>query len=315
VTRRRVWIGAGTAALLLAVAALVFGVLSAGEGGTALARGRAISATARIDPTTPLFGDEITARIDVVVDRRRADPSKVHVRTRFTPLEPVTQTTRRWDVGRLTYIRKTWTLRCLSRLCAQIEPTFSAGLNGAKGTGRRATPLAPARIVYAARGLPSLTLAWPTVEWLSRINQTAESSGSFFYHVDLVPPPVSYAISPGRLLILLAVVLVVVLAILAAIVRRRLAERRRARLPHREPELPPLERALRLLEHALGDDGAGRRRALELVAVEVERAGERALSTELRALAWQPAVPPADEAEQIGARIRSTMASNGAAPA
>ena len=43
-------------------------------------------------------------------------------------------------------------------------------------------------------------------------------------------------------------VLLVALAIPVALVLRRLEERRRARLPQAKPELPPLERALRLLD-------------------------------------------------------------------
>jgi hypothetical protein len=315
VTRRRAWIAAGAAVVVAAVVILALSILEAGEDGRGLPNGHAITATARIDPTTPLFGDDINARIDVAVDRHRADPDKVHVRTPFSPLEPVAHHTQRWDVGRLTYIRKTWTLRCLSSLCAQKEPTFAAGLAGAKGSGRRATPLPPVQIVYLGSPRRTLELHWPTVEWLSRINRTEEASGTFFYHVDLVPPSVSYAISPGHLLVLLTLALVVLVTIPLAIVRRRIVEQRRARAPEPEPELPPLERALQLLEWAASNsDDVARRRALELVAVELRRDGQEELSGEARALAWQPPAPPADDAGALGARVRSTIGGNGASP-
>jgi hypothetical protein len=315
VTRRRAWIAAGAVLVVAGVVVLALSILGAGEDGRALPNGRAITATARIDPTTPLFGDEITGRIDVAVDRRRADPGKVHVRTPFSPLEPVAHRTQRWDVGRITYIRKTWTLRCLSPLCAQRQPTFTAGLAGDKGSGRRATALPPATIVYVGKPRRTLNLDWPTVEWLSRINRTEEASGTFFYHVDLVPPPVSYAISPGRLLVFGTLALIVLLAIPVAIVWRRIVERRHARAPPPEPELPPLERALRLLEWAASDsDEVARRRALELVAVELRRNGRDDLSGEARALAWQAPAPPADDAGALGARVRSTIGGNGASP-
>jgi hypothetical protein len=308
-------IATAAAVVVAGVVVLALSILGAGEDGRGLPNGRAITATARIDPTTPMFGDEVTARIDVAVDRHRADPDKVRVRTPFSPLEAVSHRTERWDVGRITYIRKTWTLRCLSRLCAQKQPTFAAGLGGAKGTYRRATALPPAQVVYLGTPQRKLNLDWPTVEWLSRINQTEEASGAFFYHVDLVPPPVSYAISPGRLLLLLALALVVLVAIPVAIVWRRIVERRRARLPEPEPELPPLERALELLRWATTQsDGVARRRALELVAVELRRDGRDELSGEARAMAWQPPAPPADDAEALGARVRSTIGGNGAAP-
>jgi hypothetical protein len=315
VTRRRGLIAAGGAVVVAAVVALVFAVLTAGGGGRGLPGGRPISATAWIEPTTPMFGDDITARIDVAVDRDRANLDDVRIGTPFSPLEPVTRRTRRWDAGRIGYIRTTWTLRCLSRLCAQKEPTFAAGLGGQKGTYRRATPLPPAKVVYVGRPARTLTLYWPTVEWLSRINQTEEASGSYFFHVNLVPPDVSYAVSPGRLLVYLALALLVLIAIPVAIVWRRIVERRRARELVPEPEVPPLERALRLLEFANADgDSAGRRRALELVAVELRRTGREDLSSEARALAWQRPAPPADDAGELGTRVRSTF-ENGASPA
>jgi hypothetical protein len=313
--RRRALIAAGAAVVVAGIVVLALTILGAGEDGRGLPNGRAITATARIDPTTPMFGDAITARIDVAVDRHRADPENVHIRTPFSPLEPVAHETKRWNVGRVTYIRKTWTLRCLSRLCAQKEPSFAAGLAGAKGSGRRATALQPAQIVYLGTSHRTLSLDWPTVEWLSRINRTEEASGSFFYHVDLVPPPVSYAISPGRLLVFGTLALLVLVAIPVVIVWRRIVERRRARAPAPEPELPPLERALQLLEWAASDsDEVARRRALELVAVELRRDGRDDLSGEARALAWQPPAPPADDAGALGARVRSTIGGNGASP-
>jgi len=100
--------------------------------------------------------------------------------------------------------------------------------------------------------------------------------------------PVGQGSRAGHLLIWLAVALLVLLAIPAAIVRRRLGERRRARAPAPKPQLPPLERALQLLEWANSRrEGSDRRRALELVAVELSRGGRSDLSTEARALAWQ----------------------------
>lgn len=315
-SRRRVWISAGAAAVLAGIVALAISVVDAGNGsGRGFPNGRALLGTARIDPTTPLFGDEVTARIDIAVDRDRADPDKVRVVTPFSPFEPVRHETRRWNIGRITYIRETWRLRCLSRRCAQKQPSFGAALAGAKGTGRRAVALPPAKIVYLGTPRRTISVDWPTVEWLSRINQTEEGSGTFFYHVDLVPPRVSYAVSPGHLLIWLTVALALLVAVPAGIVWRRVAERRRRNAPV-DTQVPPLERALRLLESANANgDGDVRRRALELVAVELRRSGRDDLSGEARALAWQPSAPPADDADALGARVRSTFGGNGAAPA
>jgi hypothetical protein len=312
---RRAWLAAAVAAGGIAGVVLVLAVLDAGDGGRALPNGKAISATATIDPTTPLFADEIRARIDVAVDRTRADPGKVRVKASFVPFERVAHDTVRHDVGRITFIRETWTLRCLVRRCAQVQPTFAAGIAGAKGSGRRATTPPPALISYDGGGVEQLQVEWPTVEWLTRINRTEEASPSYFYHVDLTPPAASYAISPGHLLAALFLALLVLLAVPVAIVVRRVLVRRRAHAPDSKDELPPLERALRLLEWANErPDGDDRRRALELVAVELGRRGRHDLGAGARELAWQSPSPGRDEAERLGVRVRTTMGGNGASP-
>jgi hypothetical protein len=312
---RRAWLVAALTVLAIGVVTLVASVLSAGHGGRGLPNGKPISATATIEPTTPLFADEITARIDVAVDRSRADPRKVHVKASFVPFERVAHETATRNAGRITFIREIWTLRCLVRRCAQVQPTFAAGIAGAKGSGRRATTIPPAQIAYDGGGVQPLQLEWPTVEWLTRINRTEESSPSYFYHVDLTPPAVSYAISPEHLLVGLAAALLVLLGVPGAIVGRRVLERRRAKAPEPKHELPPLERALRLLEWANDrPDDDVRRRALELVAVELVRNGQHDLGATARELAWQPPSPARDDAGRLGARVRTTMGGNGASP-
>ena len=86
--------------------------------------------------------------------------------------------------------------------------------------------------------------------------------------------------------------------------------------PELEPELPPapplspLEQALILLEQSIRVDGAAdQRRALELVAEELELAdwGDRDLARTARALAWSEGVPPANETTQLAARVRTAL--------
>ena len=310
---RSAWLAGLVAALVLGVVTLAAGVLTAGEGGAPLPHGKAITATASINPTVPLFGDQVTARIDIAVDRRKADPSQLHVRAPFSPLEQVAHRRVRADAGRVTFIRYTWTLRCLSRRCAQIQPSFGAAVGGAQGTGRRATTPRPAKLIY--RGRPVRSLDWPTVEWLSRTNQTEANSGTYFFHVELAPPPASYAVSPGHLLLWLTLALVLLLAVPAALALRRIVEHRRAQEADDADSVPPLARALQLLEWATSQqDGNARRRALELVAVELRRRGRHDLGAEARALAWQPSPPPPLDADELRARVISTVGGNGARP-
>jgi hypothetical protein len=83
-----------------------------------------------------------------------------------------------------------------------------------------------------------------------------------------------------------------------------------APLPPPAPALSPLEQALVLLENAVRVDGAAdQRRALELVAEELERAawGDPKLAQAARALAWSEGVPPVRQTTELAARVRSVL--------
>jgi hypothetical protein len=69
--------------------------------------------------------------------------------------------------------------------------------------------------------------------------------------------------------------------------------------------LPPLERALLLLELSERVDGAGdQRRALERVADELTRRGETELAKAARALAWSERPPRTEQTMEFAASAR-----------
>src|SRR5207237_10149127 len=154
-----------------------------------------------------------------------------------------------------------------------------------------------------------------TVESVTRVNQTESQLQTFFYHADLTPPARSYALSPGGLLWLLLFVLLALLVLPSTLVMSRVREYQRAHGPAPREELSPLERALRLLEWANRQpDGEDRRRALELVALELLRGGRDELGGEARELAWSPPTPPAERAGELGTRVRGSTGGEGANP-
>jgi hypothetical protein len=319
VTRRRAVIGAAAlagAGVVTGLVLLALAVAHGGSGGSPLPNGAPVAVQGTIAPNVAFFGDAIQARLDVAVDRRKVDPDRVRIATDFRPFERLATHRTRRDAGRITYIRQTYTLRCLARQCLQVLPTVAAAAGGAQASGRRATLFRPGRVYVTGRSTVSpLLIQWPSVETLTRVNQSESRLQTFFYHATLMPPDPTYALAPRTLLGLLVLGVLVALAIPVALVLRRLEERRRERLPKPKPELPPLERALRLLEWAnRQSDGEDRRRALELVAVELLRGGEPALGAAARELAWSPSSPRADEAGRLGARVRSVAGGNGAAP-
>ena len=285
-------VAAVVAAIAMGIGTLAGAILGTGGGGSALPNGAPLAVTAAVNPTVVQFGDPLTARIDIAVDTHKVDPDRVRIATDFRPFDRLGQHRTRRDAGRITFIRETYRLRCLSRDCVQILPAVAAAAGGAKPSGRRATQFRPA---------------------LTRVNQTESQLQTFFYHADLTPPARSYALSPGGLLWLLLLVLIALLVVPITLVVRRVREYRRARGPAPKEELSPLERALRLLEWANRQpDGEDRRRALELVALELLRGGRDELGGEARELAWSPPTPPAERAGELGTRARGSTGGDGA---
>jgi hypothetical protein len=310
-------VAAAVAAVVMGIGTLAGGILGTGGGGSALPGGVPLSVTNTVEPNVVYFGDPLTARIDIVVDRDKVDPGHVRIATDFRPFDRLEQHRTRRDAGRITFIRETYTLRCLARDCVQLLPSIAAAAGGAKPSGRRATQFRPARVFVAGRSsVQPMLLQWPTVESVTRVNQAEAQLQTFFYHADLTPPARSYALSPTALLWLLLLVFLALIAVPITLVVRRIRAYRRAHAPARREELAPLERALRLLEWANRQpDGEDRRRALELVALELRRGGRDDLGEEARELAWSAPPPPPEQAGELGTRVRTATGGDGATPA
>lgn len=259
---------------------LLAGCSGAADGGEPLLRpGRTIDATAELAPRSLLFGDTLTARLIVTVDRLRIDPATLDVRTTFKPFEQVGDVERsRRDVGDQTELTYTFTLRCDEFLCVP------------RG-GRIPFRFTPARV--GPRQVP-----WPAIEVATRINES--ELNAIRYRAVLTPlPKPTYRVSPTALAVTTfagAGLLLLVAAAAALRIGRRAWARRSPEL-----NLPPVERALVLLRWTR--DGEDRRRALELLAeaLDDEQSPEQARAA--RKLAWSDEQPSRDQAEELARRI------------
>jgi hypothetical protein len=331
VSRRQLLPAVGFVAIALLTALAVVGISSYGDDGessvvTALPDdidpGQArppttglpesgIEARGSLQPRIILFGDTIKAHVDVLLDRRKVDPSTVRVSTEFLPWEIVGPQARiRRDSGRNTYLRTTFTLRCTSSPC--LPPNTSSALE-----------FTVARLSYAAVGAApgarrTIAVDWPILVVYSRFAAAnAEgSTGSSVapWRIDLDSfPAATYGLAPG--LLLPALFVLVALLAAAAVVLAWVAIPRRSQAPEPEPEpepepLPtrtPLELALELLEDAGRADGAeDRRRALELVA-EVLDLDHPDLARAARTLAWSEHDPVVGQTSGLATRVRTTI--------
>jgi len=328
VTARSHWQAlAGVLAILAGVTLAVLAVagLTRNESRPAVLEQPGIVATATLSPRVLLFGDPLTARFDVVVDRRRVDPDFVQLRAFFDPFRQSAETVARRDQGDLTKFEYTLTLQCLTISCLPSmtrKREFSLAVPRvvfrvpAKGGSYQATigvDLPPVAItsrldaeeVKAARELsPLRVLEGPTSGLVPEDAAVLvrDSSGHL--------PAASYRISPSLLVaILLALAALLTIAAGALVVRQL---RRTGVVPPPAPPPPPpasaLDHALGQLDLALANGKVGQqRKALELLAAELGHSGEAGLAQEARQLAWSDDSVARDEARSLVQTVRATV--------
>ncbi|HZB22713.1 MAG TPA: hypothetical protein VE444_02610 [Gaiellaceae bacterium] len=256
-----------------------------GEDERLMPPGRTLAATADITPRTSLFGDTLTARVVVSLDRRRVNADDLELNARFTPYERIGDTeVERRDVGSQTQLTYTTRIRCVQFAC--LPRSGSLG-----GESRLDFRFKPARV-------GNLTVRWPPLEVSSRINQSELQA--FRYRATLAPLPEAKPRVSPRALAQASLAAAVLLTLLALGLLGRAAVRARRRRP--ELDLPPVERALLFLEWTR--DGEDRRRALELLAEALDAEDRRELGRAARKLAWSDAAPTREEAQELATRVK-----------
>lgn len=306
---RRIVLAAGALVLVATLAAALAAIFVLDRGGaggsTPTTPQDGLAASAELEPRIVLFGDTLIASVDVVVDRSAIDVDTVRIAWAPAPWRLVRppERTVETDAG-TAHVRMRFLLRCLTRECAPVRPTEEI-------------TFAPARVTYPSAdgsGPERVEAEWPTLLVHSRL--AALDSGrrdalAAPWRADFVSlPAVSYRVRPGVASGAL-VALAALLFGIGAVVTYRAWPRRE---PEPEPEPPPppvaspLEQALALLESPVAVNGTeSRRRALELVADEVERMGDTELALAARALAWSPHAPEVPATRALATRLRDRL--------
>lgn len=280
---------------LAALVGLVVGlVLLAGSGDDSLRPPSAIDVTTDITPDAHVFGQQIVATVEALVDTSAIDPGSVRVRTDFSPYEIVgDRIVERRVSGGVALVTFRFPLQCLEEGC---------DTSGARGVAEFET----GRIVYRFQESPNDAfgaLDWPAFEVASRVSEE---------DVDLIRwraaetslPEVTYRNDPTTLAALLLAVAAALTAG-AVLLARRLWWRpdETAALEPAGPTVTRLDRALALARDASldGDVPLGRR-ALERVARELGAVNRPELAAEARALAWSQAGSTEAEVESLARR-------------
>jgi hypothetical protein len=274
----------------------------------------AIQARAVLLPRVALFGDTVTARVDVTLNRARVDADSVRVSTDFAPWEAIAKPERRRRDGKTTtHLRTTWVLRCFASACLPPRQPLPVPLPAATVTYDALAPQAAAGRKLVAR--------WPLLVVYTRLdpaalNPTSRPGGSPFetpWRADLVSmPPVSYRVEPdtARIPLYAAGGVFAVLGLALAYLGRPRRRPKPVLLPEEPPArvITPLEHALGLLEDPVAADGAAdRRRALELVAAELAGRGNHDLARTARRLAWSAQAPQAERTSGLAEQARPAL--------
>ena len=173
--------------------------------------------------------------------------------------------------------------------------------------------LPAARVLYEGDGGKTEVLqqaAWPEVVSVSRLKQSdVPQFDRFIFKTGVTPlAEPDYRVSPTVLGLGLLAAALALLALPTVLVVRWLSARRPVPVAEEEPEVTPLERALRLVEWANEQaDGTERREALEHLAVELEAYERAELARSARTLAWSPASPSPEGAGELVSDVRSAV--------
>ena len=320
VSRNRAWMGFALAVVAvlstLVVVLIAWGRARGAESVPIAEDEPAIQARTDLSPRKVLFGDTVTALVEVTLDRNRVDPDSVRVHADFAPWRRLANPERVRRDGETTIsFRTTYVLRCLTSACVSTDVAAVQNDTEIQSFGQ-------AQVTYAtpeesgSSSRVSLRVPWPRLTVGARFSaRDALSAGASTsgWRADLLSlPAFSYRVTPDLLFaLLLSVGFVFAIAggVFAYLARRRRAPPVRPSAERSlEPVLTPLERALALLEDSARVDGASdQRRALELVAAALDGRGDLKFGRESRALAWSEPVPEVRETNGLAVRARSAL--------
>jgi hypothetical protein len=247
-----------------------------------------IAVRADVTPHEHLFGDRLTAHVDVLLDRAFVKPETVRVAENFEPFRVDGEVKReRTDLGDTTHLSFSYPLACRRGACLPRE----------EGRTYQLPEVRVSYIVTEIGDRQTTRVPLAPLSGGSRVLGANLNEPAFRADARTVPKP-TYRVSPtllavvalglAGLLVLGALGLLLPLVPLAFVQRRLAARRARRRTD--------LERALAHVRATAPVGGSEEvRPALERLASELNRAESDELATQTRRLAWSEPPPVEDE--------------------
>jgi hypothetical protein len=269
-------------------------VVAALAGAPAATAADSLAVRASVAPRSHLFGDAVTAEVEVVVDRAAA--RTVRVEPDFAPYVLLGRpAVTRVDGGDSVELHYRYRLDCLRRVCLP-------------GETRRRVVFSPVHVRAVIAGQErDATAVWPALIVRSRL--APEDVNRPQLRSSVYPlGDVSYRVGPGTvfwtLLAAAALFAFAAAALLVHVVHGVRIPWRRSRFER----LGPLARALVLVRLAAEiDDPPRRRRALERLGHELEAHGRRELGAEACRLAWSVAAPEKGQVLSLVGRVEAEL--------
>jgi hypothetical protein len=301
---------------LLALLWVATATLVAASG--AAAADRPIRVVTLVSPGPHLFGDQIQADVNILVDTKRVDPKAVRIDTKFNPYSRLATPQRTTSTdGSTTRLRYRYLIACDSLRCLTGKKT------------QRTIRFAPVTVRWHERSGASsaMTARWQRFRLVSRFGgprylpQTAsEVTRGIQYTGDPIvrlfasirAPDPSYRLDPAVFAALLFAAALTALLGAGALARPLIALVRRKDTDE-GPELTPLERALAAVDTATRKQpgSAEHREALARLARELPRANLPGLVGRARRLAWSEQPPTAHASRELTDEIEAVRRSEG----
>ena len=288
----------------------------AGDDERALRQGETLATRGSITPRVQLFGDEVVARVEVIVDRERFEPGRIRVSPAFEPYEIQGEPEREErELGAFSSVKWVFRLRCLSYGCLKeiavgppmVLPGGLPAPHQGGGFGERASlRLKAARVLYEKPDGGTQVLrqvTWPELQSVSRVNFADTDVIGFGFPFEASVTPLveaSYRASPpllGGAFVAGGLALLGLSGLLLAGLRRR----EEPVAVEEEIALSPLEQALLRVEAARDGPESERRESLEALAAELDPA---VVADDARRLAWSPAEPSPEAMDDLVEAVR-----------
>jgi hypothetical protein len=296
--RTALLLGSGVAAVVL-VGAIVFWLAVAGEDRTEpVLGGELLVAGTSLEPQGHLFGERVTARLDIVYDAEQVRADTIAVGPRFAPYTVVGRQESRESFGNVARIRQEYLLDCLRARCLAPKRGF---FEFPRVRLEYATTLGP--------GTQPASAEWPQLRVASQTG--ADDLEGLRVRADVGDlPVVTYRVRPA-LIAGVGYSLAVVLALAGAVLLARALSVREllAGAVARRRALSPLERALALVRRATArGELDGSRRALERLAKELRQTKESDLAHAATRLAWRRDQPSGATVDPLSTEVERRIA-------